>query len=566
MIDFKNNYTLPFLSKLILFIVFFSCFLVSCNDGKHTDITVEEIVETPEAINARAEDIIKGTLTEIVEGHTELPDSFRIRNAATLFALYERNSFVPLWSSNGAFDKSSDSLLAFIANSHSYGLFPEDYYYTRLASLKTRLIADTSASNNLDASLWAYSDMLMTTAFVQVVKDVKKGRLLPDSILARDTTLHPGFFQQELDSFMVAPRADFASKYEPSNRDYQKIKTALKFFLDSVTLKTYTHISTSDSLLLRKLVYQRIGEEDSIQLAVLDRPDSLQLSDAIRKYQKANKMKVDGKLTTALINRLNNTAMEKFIRIAINMDRYKQLPALPKQYLWVNLPGYYLQMRDSDTVVLRSKIVVGKPKTRTPQITSAISNMVTYPQWHIPESIIKGEILPGLKKDPGYTKRKGYSLIDKDGNEVDPYSVDWSKYKNGIPYRVIQGSGDDNALGVLKFNFPNTHSVYLHDTNQRYLFSRTSRALSHGCVRVQAWNDLARYILQNDSVHTANAVPVDSLQSWLTQKKKQYVPVRKPIPLYIRYFTLDANEEKLVFYEDIYGEDKKLRDKIFPNQ
>ncbi|MGZ8545674.1 MAG: L,D-transpeptidase family protein, partial [Flavisolibacter sp.] len=160
-------------------------------------------------------------------------------------------------------------------------------------------------------------------------------------------------------------------------------------------------------------------------------------------------------------------------------------------------------------------------------------------------------------------KKKGYSIVDKEGNEVDPYSVDWSKFKTGIPYRVIQGSGDDNALGILKFNFPNTHSVYLHDTNQRYLFSRSSRALSHGCVRVQSWNDLAKFILRNDSIHSANAIPVDSLQTWLGQKKKQYIPVRKPIPVFIRYFTCDAKKEGLVFYEDIYGEDKKFRDRIF---
>jgi murein L,D-transpeptidase YcbB/YkuD len=207
---------------------------------------------------------------------------------------------------------------------------------------------------------------------------------------------------------------------------------------------------------------------------------------------------------------------------------------------------------------------VGKPLTRTPIITSAISDMMTYPKWTIPESIIKKEILPGLKKDPDYTTKKGYMLVDKDGNEVDPHSVDWSKYKEGIPYKVVQGSGDDNALGVLKFNFPNKYSVYLHDTNQRYLFSRSSRALSHGCVRVQAWNELAKYILRNDSLYTTKAVPIDSLKSWLATKQKRYIPVRKPIPLFIRYFTCDTDKEGgLVFYEDIYGEDKRIREKLF---
>ncbi|MGZ5286355.1 MAG: L,D-transpeptidase family protein, partial [Flavisolibacter sp.] len=436
---------------------------------------------------------------------------------------------------------------------------------TRLMALKERVAGDTFSTRKLDASLWAYNDLMLTSAFVQIIRDVRLGRLLPDSVIQKDTILHAEILHRELEKFRQAPTSAFVQKFEPVHADYIKLKEGLGSFLNSADLRKFTYVTASgkDSTLLRKLVYKRIGEEDSIKLDPAERPDSLQLVSAIKKYQKFRKMKTDGKLSTALVSRLNNTDLEKFIRVAINMDRFKQLSPLPKQYLWVNMPGFYLEMRDSDTVVLRSKVVVGKPKTRTPALTSAINNMITYPQWHIPESIIRQEILPGLKRDAGYTKKKGYSIVDKEGNEVDPYSVDWSKFKTGIPYRVIQGSGDDNALGILKFNFPNTHSVYLHDTNQRYLFSRSSRALSHGCVRVQSWNDLAKFILRNDSIHSANAIPVDSLQTWLGQKKKQYIPVRKPIPVFIRYFTCDAKKEGLVFYEDIYGEDKKFRDRIF---
>ena len=239
---------------------------------------------------------------------------------------------------------------------------------------------------------------------------------------------------------------------------------------------------------------------------------------------------------------------------------------LPTKYLWVNLPGYYLQLKDSDSVIIQSKIVIGKPDTRTPELTSTISDMITYPQWHIPESIIKKEILPGLQRDPGYTISKGLSIIDKNGNEIDPYLVDWSKYKNTIPYNVIQGSGDENALGVLKFDFPNKYSVYLHDTNQRYLFSKKLRALSHGCVRVQAWDKLATYILRNDSSFSLSFTPTDSLMRWLELKQKHYIPVHKPIPLYIRYITCDVSEGKLSFYDDVYSIDEKIRVKLFADK
>jgi murein L,D-transpeptidase YcbB/YkuD len=197
-------------------------------------------------------------------------------------------------------------------------------------------------------------------------------------------------------------------------------------------------------------------------------------------------------------------------------------------------------------------------------LNGSVSQLITYPQWVPPPSIVAKEILPAMKKNPGYLARKGFSLLDKNGNEVDPYSVDWSKYSKGVPYRIVQGSGDANALGVLKFHFDNKYSVYLHDTNQRYLFGNAMRSLSHGCVRVQEWQKLAFYILRNDSLHSSGSYHMaDSLKTWLRQKLKRYITVKKKMPVYIRYITCEARGGNLVFYDDVYGEDKMMRDKFF---
>lgn len=545
-------------------VFFFSIlFFLSCNDKKK-DVSDTQIVESPDDINSKAKEVIKGTLNEILQNDKDLPDSFKIKNALLVHDLYDQNSFSQVWSSRGNFSAIGDSLFSFIARSGESGLFPDDYYYTRLSILRSQL-TDTVNEKKLDASLWAYNDLLLSSAFVQIIKDLKAGRLLPDSVISKDSTLTPEFFTGQLNVYKQAFNTSFIS-LEPQHADYKKLKGAIRSFLDSADLKEYTLITSKDSTQLKRLVYKRLAEEDST-LQLLNLPDSLQLKDAVKKYQKKKNLKVDGKISGSLINKLNDTGKERFIRLAINLDRYKQLQPLPEQYIWVNIPGYYLQLRQGDSVALRSRVVVGKPVTKTPVITSSISDMITYPKWTIPESIIKNEILPGLKKDAGYTTRKGYSLIDKDGNEVDPLTVEWAKYKENIPFKVVQGSGDDNALGVLKFNFPNKYAVYLHDTNQRYFFSRSSRALSHGCVRVQAWKELAVFILRNDSLYSANAVKVDSLESWLSQKQKRYVPVRRQIPLFIRYFTCDVNQQgKIVFYEDIYGEDKRIREKIFASK
>jgi murein L,D-transpeptidase YcbB/YkuD len=196
-------------------------------------------------------------------------------------------------------------------------------------------------------------------------------------------------------------------------------------------------------------------------------------------------------------------------------------------------------------------------------LTSAINALITYPQWVPPPSIVQREILPAVKKNPGYLNRKGFSLLDKDGNEVDPYTVNWAKYTKGVPYRIVQGSGDANALGIMKFVFDNKYSVYLHDTNQRYLFGNAMRSLSHGCVRVQEWQPLAFWLLKNDSIASGGGTRVDSVKTWLANKQKRTISLRNKVPVYIRYITCEGQAGKVIFFDDVYGDDKVLRERYF---
>lgn len=240
---------------------------------------------------------------------------------------------------------------------------------------------------------------------------------------------------------------------------------------------------------------------------------------------------------------------------------------MPSKYVWVNIPSYYMQLMDGDSVKINSRVVVGKTKTRTPVLTSNINEMITYPQWVPPPSIVMKEILPAVKKNPGYLAKKGFSLWDSKGEEIDPYTVDWSKYSKGIPYRVVQGSGDANALGIMKFVFSNKYSVYLHDTNQRYLFGQTMRSLSHGCVRVQDWDKLTFYLLRNDSLSTGRASSrADSVRTWLQNKQKRSVALKNKMPVFIRYITCEGRNGEVIFYDDIYGDDKMLKEKYFASK
>jgi L,D-transpeptidase YcbB len=556
---------------LLCAVFFLGAVMASCK-GK-ARIGEVEIAEDPSDINELASGIIRGTLSELQRKDTAGSKLPALKNVAVLKTVYNHFSWRPLWTDNGLWKPLGDSLLSFIDSSRAYGLFPEDYFGAKIAGLRKRLVTDTTAGDTvkLNAALWAEADLWMTAAFVQLAKDLRAGRLYPDSILQKkDSSLHGAFFARQLASFQQGgSMTKLAEGIEPQHTGYHRLKQALQEFLPGADLRKYTYINPKDSVRLPARLRKRLAEEDSVKFDK-KKTDSLQLAVVIRQYQKKKKVTVDGKITPGLVALLNRTGREKFIRMVINMDRYKELPLpLPSQYIWVNIPAYYMQVREGDSVLLQSKVVVGTPRTRTPELASAITDMVTYPKWTIPPSIVKKDIIPGMQRNPGYLERKGFSLVDLAGREVNPYGVNWAKYRNSIPFRVVQGSGDDNALGVLKFNFTNDHSVYLHDTNQRYLFSKKSRALSHGCVRVEQWDSLAYYILRQDSVMreanaiTPKAVPSDSLRTWLAQKKKKMIRVRSNIPLYIRYITCEVINGKLVFYDDVYGEDRRLQEKYF---
>lgn len=535
----------------------------ACNN---TTLPKEEKVETAEEIDATAGALVSDYLDKALNDSGRVNGSFWLSQPQLVKAVYERRGFTTQWSEKDSLFPVADSLIEFIRQGRLYGLFPVNYHYPQLDSLHRRV---HTLGGKLDAVTWGETDVLLTDAFAQLLHDIKLGRLPSDSVSVReDSLLQEGTVIDQFDFLMRGKSlVTIISQLEPHHEGYRKLREAIPAFLATASFdKVWTQVPfpVKDSALYKEKLFKRLQEGGLIPDS-LTVPDRTLMISALKKFQKANGLTEDGKMGAQTAQRLNSSDEDRFMQLAITLDRYKKLPAeLPERYIWVNIPAYQLTLVEDKKEVMRSRIVVGKPITRTPVLTSAISQMITYPQWTIPTSIIVKEILPALKRDPGYLAKKGYSLVNSDGEEVDPYTVDWSKYKKGIPYKVVQGSGDDNALGVLKFNFNNKYSVYLHDTNQRYFFSRAERALSHGCVRVQSWKELADYILQNDSLQAVEKnnrqfLPSDSLSKWLINKEKHTIAIRNRLPVFIRYFSCEAREGKLVFYDDIYQEDALLK-------
>jgi murein L,D-transpeptidase YcbB/YkuD len=564
-----NNQRLITASCLAIFVF---C-LFSCKERRKPEEKV--IVKAPEKMDDKVKDLIKSFLEYSASKNGRLDDSIVLYQLPILADIYNQKAFSPQWSSSQKWLTQGDSLLLFIENAKLYGLFPTDYHSHQLSMIKKLFAADAFKDKETqDAASWARADLMLSDALISIFHDIKLGRLPNDSItLRKDSVLSEDFVSSKFNAAASGLSLDvIVSTLEPKYKGYRELKDAAKIFLEKADFNPITQISfpNKNQQELRAAVAKRFFETGYID-STFTEVDSLHLASILKRFQKDKKLTVDGKIGAQTIRMLNLSDLEKFDHIAITMDRYKMLPdSLPEKYIWVNIPSYSLKLISNDTLVLSSKVVVGKPQTRTPVLTSAVSEMITYPQWTIPASIIEKEILPGLKKDTAYLRKKGYMLLNGKNEEVSPDSVNWAKYKKTIPFKVIQGSGDDNALGVLKFNFNNHYSVYLHDTNQRSFFNNDSRALSHGCVRVQEWQKMAYYIMNNENSSSTTSkvkpIPVDSLTHWLEIKEKHSIPIRSKVPVFIRYFTCEVNDGQINFFEDIYGEDKKMIELLFANK
>jgi L,D-transpeptidase YcbB len=257
-------------------------------------------------------------------------------------------------------------------------------------------------------------------------------------------------------------------------------------------------------------------------------------------------------------NLSDTTIAMKRDQLVANIERLRWETKIPDRYIAVNVPSYFLKVVERDSVMLESRVIIGKPETPTPNIRSVVNSFIIYPYWHVPRSILK-EILPSIQQDTNYLKKHNYEVIDSKGKVVKNSTIDFKKYTpEHFPYVLRQREGSENTMGVIKFVFPNNYGVYLHDTNARRLFSKSDRALSHGCIRVQKAVDLAKYLANDDDTY----VDAADLEQYLLVQKRMEIKVVRPIPVHLDYFTVQPQGDSVVFYKDIYKKDRALVDSL----
>jgi murein L,D-transpeptidase YcbB/YkuD len=279
--------------------------------------------------------------------------------------------------------------------------------------------------------------------------------------------------------------------------------------------------------------------------------------DAVKRFEERHRIEPDGIVDSATVSALNVPVERRIRAIELNLERWRWLPdPMPARYILVNVPDFRLEVIENGKAVFGMRVVVGEPDNPTPIFADQMTHVVFSPYWNVPSGIAEDETIPNAVKDPGFLTRNNMEVVDRSGSPVDPSSVDWSDASN---LRIRQRPGSGNALGGVKFIFPNNFDVYLHDTNATKLFDRIERGLSHGCVRVEEPHKLAQYVLRDQPEWTAEAIDVA-----MKSGEEKHVKLNTQIPVYIVYQTAWVHDGGVRFLKDLYGHDADQSSKLFP--
>ncbi len=281
-----------------------------------------------------------------------------------------------------------------------------------------------------------------------------------------------------------------------------------------------------------------------------------QVAHAVKHFQYRHALEADGIIGKATLAELNIPPEQRIKTLQINLQRWSDLAKkLGNRFIIVNIPDFALYLFDQGNQVMMMKTIVGKPDLQTPELNSRITRIIFNPYWHVPDKIAARDIIPKLRKDPYYLDDMHIKVYVKDSDHTEQVSgndVDWQRTQgDDLSYEFRQEPGEDNALGVVKFEFPNSYSVYLHDTPVKTLFEQPYRALSHGCIRLENPLDLVNYLIQDNTEWNS-----DRIDTVIDSHQTTNIRIIKPIPIYITYITAWADENGVVNYRnDIYNKD-----------
>ncbi len=477
----------------------------------------------------------------------------------TLLAeFYRTNDFNPVWVKRSQITELLDAIKSVEAD----GLLPQDYHLSGIQEFY-----DNAPSSPF---LKARYELLLSDAMFKLSYHLLHGKVDPEKIDS-NWNLSQGANGDGLVSGLGNALAGDSlaaviSKLRPNHPQYTSLKDGLARYRQIAAEGGWDTIPEGPSI---KEIGQYDGRVPALRkrleitgdIAGISQVDtshaasallySNELQEAVERFQKRHGLEVDGAVGPKTLKALNVPATERTDQIRINLDRYRWfIQKLEPTFLLVNVAGFTVQYVENGNYKWGSRVIVGEPYWKTPVFKAEMRYIIFNPSWNVPPGILKKEALPAIKKNTGYLAKNGLQVIDRSGQVVNPASIDWTAYSAGsLPYRLRQPPGTRNALGQVKFMFPNKHLVYLHDTPGKHLFDKSTRAFSHGCIRLQNPLELAEILLgwsEND------------IRGIISTGKTKTVNLPTRIPIFLLYLTAVAEDDEMLFREDVYSRDQAV--------
>ena len=519
---------------------------------------------------------VQAQIATAVAAYRAPPRSSSVDNGATeaLRSVYAQRANAPLWSRDGHATPQAQALIRELQRADTYGLRREDYAGDAIAALAEKPAGSAVA----DAARWARFDVQLSGAALRFMSDLHYGRVKPTSVGFNLPTMH-----QRIDLgaslSALADATDVAkaiNEIEPPFHHYALLKDTLTKYLGLTQhpeLKNLPAISGSikpgnayaGAPALRRLLVA-LGDLPAGGSTPADETTlTPELSAGVRAFQQRHGLTPDGALGKTTFTALTTPFAKRVRQMDLTLERWRWLPPFDTPPIIVNIPQFRLfafrTTEDRVADILQMDVIVGKTYTQTPVFESDMRYVVFRPYWDIPPSILRKEMLPKIRANPGYVAANRLQIVGGQGDDspvVAPSPAAIEGLASG-KLRLRQIPGPDNALGLVKFMFPNVYNVYLHSTPAHRLFGETVRAFSHGCIRVSDPAALGTYVMRDEPGEWTR----EKVEAAMNGTKTQRVNLQHPIRVLILYGTALATEAgPVLFFDDLYGLDRKLEQQL----
>jgi L,D-transpeptidase YcbB len=491
-------------------------------------------------------------------------DTLHIR--PEIVAYYRTRDYEPAWTSHRELTRDGTRLLGAIGSVERDGLDRERYHFGVARSMAQVLSEREAGDRRLE--YLGNLDMLLTEAFLRAATDMERGVLDPQTGGLEWRIERPEPDESAILARLAAgddPGAVLTS-LRPRVPYYARLVDGLRRLRAIEDRGGWPEVPAGETLragdrdervaLLRGRL---LAGEDEVErtLASTGHADPALFDDdlhkALERFQLRHTLHEDGAVGPNTLAAMNVPVSDRIQTVRLNLDRWRWLPRdLGEEFLLVNVAGFELELVAGDSVVESMNVVVGRTANRTPLFRDSLQYVVVNPYWNVPMSIARAEIIPSVRRDPGYLERNGYEVL-RDGRLVNSYAMSAEALESG-QYLIRQRPGARNALGNVKIMFPNDLNIYLHDTPAGHLFGQETRAFSYGCIRLERADDLAKTLLARYSRHDPSEY--DRLRQTGSEK---WLTLEQQIPIYILYFTAWARSDGTMrFHPDIYERDDAL--------